>query len=264
MEDPVNGCEVSDNPQEVEVKPFFIDIAPVRLQNFPCDPTQGKCLQNLWGGEEYETKGSMRPYISYIASALYHMEELCTLFGKRLIREDEWEYVVTAGGTRTYPWGDSPPDCGRLLLDQSLCPLSEDQFWGDDEPLLGTYPASQEGIYDLVGFYPHLVAPTPGLYSESYSPPFYDRHYPRIAECQKGIPDPACKHEPYPCVPDGYPYPKVCVDRSWVVRGGRAMAFTTDFRKTYKRTEEALKGYVRSLSQGGAEKVLIRCVRDAP
>jgi hypothetical protein len=267
MEDPVNGCELSDNPQEVEVKPFLIDIAPVRWQNFPCDPTQGKCLPEVWGGDEKEqTKRAFAPNLGALQSAVFYMEELCKYYGKRLIREDEWEYAVTAGGTRTYPWGDTPPDCGRLLLDQTLCPLSEDQFWnwGKDEPLLGTYPASQEGIYDLVGFYPHIVAPTPGLYSESYSPPHYSRNYPRIAECQKGNPDPACKHEPYPCVPNGYPYPKVCVMRSWVVRGGRAMAFTTDFKKTYKRTEEALKGYVRSLSRSNSEKVLIRCVRDAP
>lgn len=273
MEDPVNGCELSDNPHEVEVKPFYIDIAPVSLQRFPCHLSGNRCFIEDEESIEHLEKKTRRADVTEVPSSTKDdqldqlLSERCASWGKRLIREDEWEFAATAGGTRTYPWGEAPPSCDRLLLDPEVCQVTEDQVWHEWH-LVGYYPASLEGIYDLVGFFPHVVAPNPAIYSDTYSPAPYIRHYPYVLDC-KGNPDPACSHQPYPCnwenVFDGGPEEKgPCAYKSWGVRGGRAMTQYPVLTSIPKRSEDVLKGYVRSLSVARYNEAYVRCVREAP
>lgn len=40
----------------------------------------------------------------------------CTSIGGRLPSRDQWAAEASAGGTRTYPWGEETPDCARAIM----------------------------------------------------------------------------------------------------------------------------------------------------
>ncbi|MCA9555453.1 MAG: SUMF1/EgtB/PvdO family nonheme iron enzyme, partial [Myxococcales bacterium] len=42
-------------------------------------------------------------------------EQVCDWLGGRLPTKQEWIAEASAGGTRTYPWGDTPPSCERVV-----------------------------------------------------------------------------------------------------------------------------------------------------
>ncbi|MBI4702580.1 MAG: SUMF1/EgtB/PvdO family nonheme iron enzyme [Deltaproteobacteria bacterium] len=65
--------------------------------------------------------------------------------------EVQWEYAASAGGTRTYPWGDREPTCEDANFDPGRCGLKPD--------LIAQYPPSPEGVYDLAGNGYELVVP---------------------------------------------------------------------------------------------------------
>lgn len=45
-------------------------------------------------------------------------EEFCNFVGGRLPTEDEWYAEASAGGTRTYPWGEEPASCEYAVMNE--------------------------------------------------------------------------------------------------------------------------------------------------
>ncbi len=263
-------CPLKDLPQQVTVSPFYIDAAPSYIERFPC--TKEGCKIPVSLGFPL---GVVADYSKVYSG---DFEDPCQRRGKRIIREDEWEFVVTAGGTRTYPWGEDPPSCDKLWIGHEAgCPQPEPLLSMEGSPLtwylhlrILAHPPSPEGIYDLVHYTPHLVLPRPDIYNEDYTPIPYDF----IAPLKNGyMPQP----EPCPTCPlytcDYIPYcyteefcKEQCKIRRFGSRGGRQQY--TDARPVdgisakYERPMEAYKGYVRGVIS--LETALARCVRDAP
>lgn len=262
---PLSECVLRDQPQTVSVSPFWVDVAPLLHQRFPCLPGQVACSMahpgSTWPGDN-------RP--SFSAAEALNVPDgdvtrisWCEDEGKRLIREDEWEFLVTAGGTRLYPWGDQPPSCNFARWDPS-CPLPPgtppNGDWQRVTPWIAVdaYPPSPEGVYGLIDLYPHLVAPSPHVvYGDSYSPVPFTRLYPNPPQCQPdGQPDPAyCAVAPQRC--KDHPG-KPCEEHAWAVRGGRVGGEHSQLL----RSAQALRGPARSLSVQG-NLMYARCARDA-
>ncbi len=64
----------------------------------------------------------------------------CEYRGKRLPREEEWEYVARAGDDRQFPWGDAPPDKNTCFQRTETC-----------EPGTSPQDLSPSGLMDLGG-----------------------------------------------------------------------------------------------------------------
>jgi formylglycine-generating enzyme required for sulfatase activity len=86
----------------------------------------------------------------------YGADAYCRWIGRRLLTEEEWQYAVTRGGTRIFPWGNAVPDASRLNLfgDESWGTATS---WGEDGYVgtapVGRFPlgATEDGIFDLGG-----------------------------------------------------------------------------------------------------------------
>lgn len=48
--------------------------------------------------------------------------DYCAFVNGRLPTEAEWVAEASAGGTRTYPWGDEAPSCSRAVMDDGAGP----------------------------------------------------------------------------------------------------------------------------------------------
>ncbi len=179
----VDDCPFTDEPHLVRVEPFWVDATVVTVQdanpseNCPsgaieCGATHHPRVQlssaysDWW---DYPQKWKQRS----------PLDKACAKFGKRQLREAEWEWIATGGGTREYPWGDEAPSCDRANIDVERCgmrgrTIPEVLYEGLSET--ARYPPSPEGVYDLIGGAPEWVAPSPGAYPADVNytpnPPF--------------------------------------------------------------------------------------------
>ncbi len=240
-------CLLADAPHLVEVAPFWVDAtlhtataveagitALPLLDDANCPSREFECAAPLtyapssvpFGGLPYVTPGSDR---------------MCSVAGKRAIREAEWEWLATWGGTRTYPWGEEEPSCEHGYIDSLECTRANPLEWDYDEDVVSrvaSYRPTPEGVYDLTGSLGEWVLPSPEeAYADGYPAPFDEGSQvcassPWIGYCL-GV----SKHEAF-----GH-------------RGGAADHPTHHFNGAYRGTSRNSNGWWRHAA--------FRCVRGA-
>ncbi len=88
-------------------------------------------------------------------------EDFCTYVGGRLPTEQEWYAEASAGGTRTYPWGEERATCAHAVMDEGTGA-------GCGDGALGQIPCqrpaghSASGLCDMAGNLWELTATSTG------------------------------------------------------------------------------------------------------
>ncbi len=171
-------CPLRDEPHSVTVEPFWVDVAlHSQHDGLPPDPS---CPSGdlSCGRDRYVPTRAGFGFVGTSPTgstydpkeAVQYLEDECARRGKRWLTEAEWEYIVTAGGTRKYPWGDAEPQCSNANLDFERCGNPNPSVPGLPElALIATYPPSSEGVYDLIGGFWEMLAPSPQAYSPQYT-----------------------------------------------------------------------------------------------
>ncbi len=164
-------CPLRDQPRTVTVEPFYVDATVVTADGYP--PGSGiECAsRDLGCGRPlYQPSGvAFAPNIADEKKAVARTNKTCVKRGKRWLTEAEWEYIVTAGGTRKFPWGERAPRCSDANLDSTNCGTPNPSDGHDDISLVATYRPSPEGVYDLIGGFWEMLAPSPEVYGENYT-----------------------------------------------------------------------------------------------
>lgn len=171
-------CPLADQPHWVEVAPFWVDATLYTWADALIEPTLAP----------HHSKGCPTREVQCEARLAYAPVELdgfpgdasgpaqtdfeCGLHGKRAIREAEWEWLATWGGTRRYPWGDSEPTCDQGYI-ASACELANPvDLGGPIASKVASHLPTPEGVYDLTGNGGEWVLPSPdAVYGPTYPSP---------------------------------------------------------------------------------------------
>ncbi|MEZ4219467.1 MAG: SUMF1/EgtB/PvdO family nonheme iron enzyme [Polyangiaceae bacterium] len=167
----LTDCPLADQPRTVTVKPFWVDATVLSAVLHP-NPADEHCpsLDLSCARERYAPVGGQFGFLGGL-DPVEGIENSCIKRGKRWLTEVEWEYIVTAGGTRKFPWGDRPPRCSDGNLDYEHCgnPNALRNGALPELSLVGTFSSSPEGVFDLVGGLGEMLAANPEAYAEDYT-----------------------------------------------------------------------------------------------
>lgn len=139
---------------------FWMDRTEVTNAQYALCVAAGRCtapfpLSTLWAPDGYYGSSQYADYpvlnVSWHEAMTY-----CTWAGGQLPTEAQWEYAARGVDGRTYPWGNSEPDCAKA--NYANCKNSTTR--------VGSYPlgASPFGVLDMAGNLWEYVADWYGNY----------------------------------------------------------------------------------------------------
>ncbi len=159
-----------------ETKGFYMDTTPVTNACYKrfCDETERPYpIPVPWPG----VKDYFNDYPDYpvVNVSFGDCAEYAKWAGKRLPKEEEWEYAARGGDSKIrYPWGNEPPFSrfGALanFADSSCdepwrCPVCNDGYKFTSP--VGSYPENKFGLYDMSGNVHEYVDDWYFLYSDN-------------------------------------------------------------------------------------------------
>ena len=80
-------------------------------------PVYWQRIDGAWYWRRYDAIAPLPPHHPVIHVCWHEADAFCRWAGRRLPSEAEWELVATAGGGRTFPWGDAAPSSAHANLD---------------------------------------------------------------------------------------------------------------------------------------------------
>jgi formylglycine-generating enzyme required for sulfatase activity len=147
-----DGSRYARPAMDIWLQTFFIDAKEVTYGAYQACVERGDCspAKPLYGGFR-EADMPMQGVDWYQADAY------CRAQGKALPTETQWERAARGTDGRTYPWGETAPECDvAIVKTTSLGRGCGREGWGDDREVgrpwpVGSRPPTGEGVFDMAG-----------------------------------------------------------------------------------------------------------------
>jgi len=165
-----NARYVQEQLRTVTLSAFELDELEVTIRDYVRwldlhAPERTRALPNVQSdGSGRRTPVAGRDTLPITGVTWADANAYCQSLGKRLPTEAEWELAARGIQRRTFPWGNTPPQCSEVVferMDGLSCSLTEGM--GDAAPV-GSAPGdvTPEGVHDLGGNVSEWTADTGG------------------------------------------------------------------------------------------------------
>jgi formylglycine-generating enzyme required for sulfatase activity len=147
----MGGATAVEQPQHrvTLAKPFAVSKYELTFADWDACVSGGGC--NGYDPKDLRWGRGRQPVINVgWDDAQHYVKWLSQVTGKtyRLLSEAEYEYAARAGTTTAYPWGDDITLNGRAMANCKGCGSE----WDGRQPApVGSFPANNFGLYDMVG-----------------------------------------------------------------------------------------------------------------
>lgn len=109
-----DGDEDETPAGDVFISAFYIDHYEITNEQYEECVGEGVCRPPI-DLDRTRFRGPRQPVVGV---NWYDASTFCRWAGKRLPTEAEWERAARGDIRRTFPWGDTPPDCSAAILTQ--------------------------------------------------------------------------------------------------------------------------------------------------
>jgi len=126
--------------------PLCVDKTEVTIAEYRVCVNAAGCQAPTGTGCNWSTSASSRDTHPVTCMSQAKSRAYCSWAGKRLPKENEWEYAARGPNGNRYPWGSTEPETTTNTH------LNWNNIVGDTKPV-GSYPAgaTEKGVMDMAG-----------------------------------------------------------------------------------------------------------------